>query len=160
MSDSVTTELTAIDRLRIDVLTKVMGWTRYVQPERTQEYGLERGRVIPASIALFKKDPYAIGWKPDQLRPYTDADAGLAYDQGQGYLPDPTDDLAEAWDVVEQMKSLGYVCDIGTSLPDSNAGGKVSCFFWFPKGVRPHAVEMADDPAEAICRAALKAISG
>ena len=71
----------------------------------------------------------------------------------------PSTDIAAAWQVVEVMKAEGYVCDIGTSLPDSNNGGKVSVFFWYPRGERAHAISLADTAPEAICRAALQALT-
>jgi hypothetical protein len=140
------------------VAEKVMGHRPFVQIERVQEYGIDRGKVHPARIILFASDPYdkRIGWKPEQLRPYTDADAGLRSTAIGGGFPPYSEDMGSAWNVVERMQSLGW----WFYLVGATDGRYRAKFIHDPKGgeYRDFSAD-ADTMAIAICKAALLALA-
>lgn len=113
------------DELDAAVATKIMGWT---QVENTRHMGL-------------------VGYPPNAL---ADMKRGIRTD-----VPNYSTNIADAWTVVERMRELGWICEVGN---DSESPDEWSADFTRDPYIENHVWSYSATAPLAICRAALYAL--
>lgn len=143
MTDTATLDIDALEAGRkLDelVATQVMGWRIGDWLDETD-----------GGYNLFDKDgSYASPW---------DAPPDFAFELQPRHRWSPSTDIMAAWQVVESLQKLGFIVEVGCD-PISNGGLCSASVFEYDDLTPTMLVEQICNTApEAICRAALKAVS-
>ena len=108
------------------------------------------------------------GWKKTEIPKHWICDSKEAYETHQGYklcvncqgIPNFSSDISEAFNVIEHMRTLGYICDLHHFARNKDGSYMWECIFDTegPSMYDHHGTN--NNPSMAVCIAALKSVGG